>query len=1139
MNGDFSRGTNPDSKRGRRYRRVLLKQGGLLLDSDHAAGVDALQREDRDILRHVACAHGSSDSGFLCTPGRLLALFDSSSGLRVISGNPRLTIDYRHRYLNRQPSLSIDASGGAAARVRIPLRAAAQQLAIWARAELSTSLGIGAVSRALSADSPPAEFTRLAFSLPAAVDQIELTIPAGAQVWIALIESDDDAGEAPSFFSAQGSYQIDGMTFVLRADTTFPESAFPEAAGFWSAGSPAAPPLDGLLADFLSSGDLVAAYLEGWERHVTAIVDPGLRERALGRVDTCTRSEALAQVKLARVVGIPHDADTVDAVSAAFAAVQASAGTVSISQHEAAETDDPCALPALEGYTGADNRLYRFEVHTGGPLSSVRIKWSRNNGSELFPADIDSNNQLLVSKDVPLAANALVEVLSEVIDLGDDAHARVGPAGFVAAQRAVGTLARLVELDTVASNHRVFQLVDPLDIALPISIVSDVLPRLGDLDQARLRLCRWDGVLDPGALANGGPISAGPHEIEDGIRLTLSNTGSFDPGQYWQYEARVAGANANGPLPIEPHGPERLFAPLALFIFRGPSEPLELLAWLDHRYPRLCSIAADDVGYDGARVESESQTVQEALDELFDRGPEIITAGCGELVVRPENNLQAVFDSIPTGADAKVCIHPGSFNLTQRVLVENKGHLVIAGAGRGTRIVSSTLDQLLEFRSCASVTLEQVALLPRAEAVGESGVLSFVDCEEVSLRALHVQCGSAPTRRLSAIRARRSAPDRLFRRIRIADCNLVVGHAQTGIRVTDADAVEISGNRLQTAPTALNWAQLTQTPEIAAWLGHLLLDDPYVGEPEDIGLSDDWALGDNPGRLGDPGLDGRPRMIAQLSSWGDRFMVFTSHPSLATEAFWRGLLDANPMRGAGTPNVAPEWIIANLRRLRANVVRWLFQGGTSVAIPAGPVLNALNPLRTELVRIASFAAGGQGVVVGTRRAPRLLSGEALPDLSLPPRAPDIRVSDNRIDGFVQGIHLGSSYNRRSDERGRHLRLYRAHVQRNTVFVRVPPMARERHGIFVGNAMNLQIMENMVELDSVSAADLPNAPRTDGIRVWGAHGPMLLVTGNHTAGVSTGIRVVAEIPGHGGDAGVVWTVRDNAYGGVGTPQVLAL
>src|SRR5260221_13551192 len=77
MKGVFSRGHQPDRKRGKIYRRVLLQQGRLLLDSDVAATVDAedgmLRELDKDL--GTGSQSGSPDLGYLVTSGPLLAVF--------------------------------------------------------------------------------------------------------------------------------------------------------------------------------------------------------------------------------------------------------------------------------------------------------------------------------------------------------------------------------------------------------------------------------------------------------------------------------------------------------------------------------------------------------------------------------------------------------------------------------------------------------------------------------------------------------------------------------------------------------------------------------------------------------------------------------------------------------------------------------------------------------------------------------------------------------------------------------------------------------------------------------------------------------------------------------------------------------
>ena len=138
MHGDFSRGHEPDRKRGRNYRRVLLQMGRPLLDSDVAASVDAALGEVQATTRGLGCAAGSPDLGFLVTPGRLLAVFaESSDGVRVMGGTPDVWVDYRFRYLDRYPALFVRAAGGIPARLTIPSLqplepgAAGRRVALW------------------------------------------------------------------------------------------------------------------------------------------------------------------------------------------------------------------------------------------------------------------------------------------------------------------------------------------------------------------------------------------------------------------------------------------------------------------------------------------------------------------------------------------------------------------------------------------------------------------------------------------------------------------------------------------------------------------------------------------------------------------------------------------------------------------------------------------------------------------------------------------------------------------------------------------------------------------------------------------------------------------------------------------------
>ncbi len=625
MHGDFSRGHEPDRDRAQHYRRVLLQQGRPLLDSDVAAGTDALLETVRATTRTLGCRAGSADLGFLVTPGRLVAIFARERhGLSVASGSPDVWVDFRHRFADRYPALHLGAPAGPV-RVQIPasllltVGAAGTILTLWARVESATSIAVNGVDVPLAPQGDdPAPYT---FSVSSTtLGPIDVALPTG-EVWLYLLEEHQPAGPVGGFAVAPGTIGLDGMV-VSTPGGSFPDQAFAAADGFGWDDSPPALPLAGLI-DPPSAGDRFVAYLEVWERLITAVEDPGIREVALGTLDTSVRTRLMGQVKVAPLsVSVPEGSQ-VPIARAAFDDVEKSAGQLFLTVPTGSTTPDPCALPTAQGYSGEDNRLYRIQVHHGGSLSQVTFTWSRDNASEMFAADLSSGGELVLDASTPLAAGDLVEVLSSVVDLGDDQLGSVSIGSFVPPERAVGQLGQLIEVPSQAGDDSVrFRLADVDDASVPVALDQ----RYGDLTTAGLKLRRWHGVLDPQRLAGGGGVDpSASYVLEDGITVTLSATGTFRPGQYWQYQART-GVPPAEPWRGLPHGPERWFTPLALLRLPessppGVDEPWELVGWLDERFDRLCELQADDIAFDGDRIPTESDTVQEALEELYERIP--------------------------------------------------------------------------------------------------------------------------------------------------------------------------------------------------------------------------------------------------------------------------------------------------------------------------------------------------------------------------------------------------------------------------------------------------------------------------------------------------------------------------------------
>src|SRR5215204_4247330 len=137
-------------------------------------------------------------------------------------------------------------------------------------------------------------------------------------------------------------------------------------------------PVDGDL--IVDRTDLV--YLDVWQRHISAIEDPDILEVALGGPDTTTRVKTVWQVKVMKGVRATNCDDEIEGWPP-----PPSEGRVSTEAVPTLAAEDPCIIAPEGGYQGLENRLYRVEIHHGGDLGKATFKWSRDNGSVVFPIE--------------------------------------------------------------------------------------------------------------------------------------------------------------------------------------------------------------------------------------------------------------------------------------------------------------------------------------------------------------------------------------------------------------------------------------------------------------------------------------------------------------------------------------------------------------------------------------------------------------------------------------------------------------------------------------------------------------------------------------------------------------------------------
>ncbi|MDB4930680.1 MAG: hypothetical protein JWM10_3164 [Myxococcaceae bacterium] len=677
MKADFSRGYRPDHKRGERYRRVLLQQGRVVLDSDVAASVDAADRTVRDVAADMGGLSGSPDGGYIVTAGPLFALFDSLDQV-TLGPSPhedfRFYRDHGMKLLDRYPSLCLDATQGPGSVViksRRPFRLAVPEEARLQM--LAHAPGGGVFSVSFGDDGPGTSsflaadgtsFERWSLMPPAVAEYgtVRLSLTSG-RAWIALMEGYQETGSAKQFWISRGRYYVDGLAVEQKADARFQD-------GLFTLEGITVPPLMPPVTTSTTTTTQLIAYLEASEQLVTAVEEPGLRERALGgALDTTVRTRALGRVKLANITGSPTAPTTLDAaVEQAFRDVRAGEGLLRVTTSSPADNTDPCAVPPSGGYTGADHRLYRFEVHEGGNLGAVTIKWSKNNGADLVEVasltSTGSSDTVTLRQDLALRDGDLVELLTDHEALWDATIATVNVAAgserFLAPHRARGELFVV----RAAGQPQTYALLNPGTL-LPAAMSTE----LRGLPGKKLR--RWDGLQRTAITPTsaGAPVTS--FDLDDGISFKLSGS-NFHPGDWWEYEARVGASNANPSWADArlPHGPERLFAPLARVEHVNAESPLKIRHWYDHRFHGLRDLEADDIAYDGDVVGTSADTVQEALDELFQRGCCAVELGpreSGDDAVRIRQALTG-----PLRDGGVLCLRPGVYRLDSTIAITGR-----------------------------------------------------------------------------------------------------------------------------------------------------------------------------------------------------------------------------------------------------------------------------------------------------------------------------------------------------------------------------------------------------------------------------------------------------------------------------------
>ena len=257
------------------------------------------------------------------------------------------------------------------------------------------------------------------------------------------------------------------------------------------------------------------AYVDVWQRHITALEDATIREVALGGPDTTTRTKTVWQVKLIRAGEVDDASLNCSSELGDWQTITApSTGRLSARAEPAEVAAEPCEVPALAGYRGLENQLYRVEVHRVISDTEITIKWSRENGSVVF-AWIGQDP--LDPHKLTLSSTGRDEVLGlatdDWVELTDDHRELHG---------APGPLVRVVDVK---------------DNVLTIDAGGESI-HLADFP-LHPRVRRWDMPRDVGEITV--DLTSADHwvELENGLQITFA-PGTYRSGDYWYIAARTA-----------------------------------------------------------------------------------------------------------------------------------------------------------------------------------------------------------------------------------------------------------------------------------------------------------------------------------------------------------------------------------------------------------------------------------------------------------------------------------------------------------------------------------------------------------------------------------------------------------------------
>ncbi len=383
--------------------------------------------------------------------------------------------------------------------------------------------------------------------------------------------------DGPDFSISPGHYYVNGILCAAGLDD--------EDKLFRYSTQPHFPVPDSQTIKYFISTDSqsLLIYLDVWERHITYLEDDSIRELALGGPDTATRAQVVWQVKAVDIAvstdNTGNNQPTIDfkqQYSAFLTAIseqriKPGTGKLCAKVKDKKEDTDPCLVAPESRYRGAENQLYRVEVHhssfsTTGELQTPTFKWSRENASVTFPLLAIEGEEITLEhlgRDCRygLEENDWVEIIDDEVVLRGEP----------------GLLVQVVDV-----SREELKITVQSETALPSYLEQEFQTKnvlIRRWDQKKTVKEGRDGIV---IVESNSPAEEHWIDLEDGIQIQFKGNdvdaagnqqqqAIYQTGDYWLIPARTATADVEWPKDSNgqakaklPHGVIHHYAPLAI-----------------------------------------------------------------------------------------------------------------------------------------------------------------------------------------------------------------------------------------------------------------------------------------------------------------------------------------------------------------------------------------------------------------------------------------------------------------------------------------------------------------------------------------------------------------------------------------------